>query len=95
MRQTSFEHAAEMTRVRFWQEVALRSMQALIQVNPPPKASTDTATFRDWSQSIASMSWELAEKMFKGHGPAVEPGIVGLEKYVKDRVNEALAKVGH
>lgn len=92
---TIIEHTGEMTRVRFWQEVALRALPAVIEAHKPPTLEVETAAFRDWSQRVSSVCWELAEKMFKGHGPSVEPGIVGHEKYIKDRVSDALAKAGH
>lgn len=93
MTQTIIEHTAEMTKTRFWQEVALRAMQSIIAANPP-KHAADSAAFADWSRTVTAQSWELAERMFKGHGPSVEPGLIGMDRWLDREVARAIEKSG-
>lgn len=60
-----------MSRMRFWQEAALRAMQAFIVTNPPQSLST--SNIEQYAIKASRFAFEVAEQMHKNHGPNVDP----------------------
>jgi hypothetical protein len=75
---TSFiEYAGEQSKVRFWQESAIAAMQVfLTQAKLPRRGDNETDdSFQNRSRRVAEeagvFAFEVAEVMFKQHGPSV------------------------
>jgi len=64
-------HDSEMDRLRFYQEAALRAMQAYITAHPPnPDLGEMTPrTIRQYTSKCAAFAFEVAERMHRHHGP--------------------------
>lgn len=64
--------AGEMDKLRFWQEAALRAMEAFIIANPL-RTFDETNGIGQYTRRASKFAFEMAEQMHKNHGPSVAP----------------------
>lgn len=72
-RNTNIRHDAEMSKVRFWQEAALKAMHAYAVTHPPN--FNGQADLVRYTRRAAKFAFEMAEQMHKNHGPSVAPDL--------------------
>lgn len=75
-KQSNVRHQGEMAKIAFWQEAALRAMEAYIIANPPSKHD-QVQGINAYTARASRFAFEMAEQMHKNHGPSVAPDLRG------------------